>query len=59
VDAEDRLNIRPVRVAHLTTEGVIIDEGLKDGERVIISQLKAVTNGMKVRPVPQIKDGRP
>lgn len=59
VDAEDRLQTRAVRVAHLTTDGVIIDQGLAAGEQVVISQLKAVTNGMKVRPVSQNKDGRP
>lgn len=59
VDAEDRLFARPVRVAHHTKEGVIIDEGLAAGDRVVISQLKAVADGMKVRPVPQSKDGRP
>ena len=59
VDQEDRLHSRPVRVAHLTTEGVIIDEGLTAGDQVVISQLKAVSNGMKVRPVLQDKDGRP
>ncbi len=59
VDQEDRLHSRPVRVAHLTTEGVIIDEGLSASDQVVISQLKAVSNGMKVRPVPQDKAGRP
>ncbi len=59
VDQEDRLFTRPVRVAHHTTEGVVIDDGLVDGDRVVISQLKAVTDGMKVRPVPPSKDGRP
>jgi len=59
VDHENRLYVRPVRVAHLTTEGVIIDEGLVDGDQVVTSQLKAVSNGMKVRPVLQNKDGKP
>lgn len=59
VDQEDRLYARPVRVAHLTTEGVIINEGLTAGDQVVISQLKAVSDGMKVRPVLQDKDGRP
>lgn len=59
VDHEDRLYARSIRVAHLTTEGVIIDEGLAAGDQVVISQLKAVSNGMKVRPVLQNKDGRP
>jgi RND family efflux transporter MFP subunit len=53
VDAGNRLNSRPVRVAHLTTEGVIIAEGLTTGERVMVSQLKTVTEGMRVRPVAQ------
>ena len=56
VDPQDRLSIRPVRVAHLTTAGVVIDEGLAAGERVVVSQLRAVTEGMRVRPVLQNKD---
>ena len=59
VDHEDRLYSRPVRVAHLTTDGVIIDEGLAAGDQVVTSQLKAVSKGMKVRPVLQSKAGRP
>lgn len=59
VDPEDRLSIRPVRVAHLATEGVVIDEGLAAGEQVVISQLKAVAEGMRVRPVLQDREGSP
>lgn len=59
VDPGDRLSIRPVRVAHLSTDGVLIDEGLAAGEQVVISQLRAVTDGMRVRPVMQNKDGQP
>lgn len=53
VDAGNRLTARSVGVAHLTTEGVIIDDGLTAGERVMVSQLKTVTEGMRVRPVVQ------
>ena len=59
VDQENRLHVRSVRVAHLTSDGVYIDEGLVAGEQVVISQLKAVSNGMKVRPVLQDKGDRP
>ena len=59
VDADNRLAMRPVRVAHQTTEGVVVDEGLTAGDRVVISQLKTATSGMRVRPVPQNKAVRP
>lgn len=53
VDAQNRLAMRPVRVAHQTTEGLVIDEGLAAGDQVVISQLKTATSGMRVRPVPR------
>jgi RND family efflux transporter MFP subunit len=58
VDSDDRLYTRTVRVAHLTTDGVIVDQGLAAGDRVVISQLKAVAEGMVVRPVARKKEGQ-
>ena len=49
VNKENRLKFRPVEVAKLQGEQVIIASGLKDGESVVVSPLKAVTDGMRVR----------
>ena len=49
VDQSGQLFFRVVTVARLTPEAVIVESGLKDGEMVVISTLKAVTDGMKVR----------
>ncbi len=51
VDDEDRLRFRTVDVLRNTAEEVIISSGLADGERVCISPLATVTDGMRVRTV--------
>jgi RND family efflux transporter MFP subunit len=49
VDQEDRLVFRKVDIARLQDDKALIKSGLKGGERVVTSPLKAVTDGMKVR----------
>jgi len=49
VDAESRLQIRPVEVIHTRREEVVVGSGLAPGERVSISPLVAVVDGMPVR----------
>ncbi|MBN2397018.1 MAG: efflux RND transporter periplasmic adaptor subunit, partial [Deltaproteobacteria bacterium] len=49
VDDEGILHFRPVKVARYEEEEVIIESGLKDGEMVVFSPLKAPTDGMAVR----------
>jgi len=51
VDGESRINFREVEVARIQGESVIIREGLKDGEIVVLSPLKAVSDKMTVRVV--------
>ena len=51
VDKEERLLFRKVDIARIQGDNVLIRSGLKEGERVIISSMKAVTKGMKVRIV--------
>ena len=51
VTKDDRLRFRKVEVARIARETVQIQGGLKDGERVVVSSLKAVTDGMLVRCV--------
>ncbi len=49
VDKNGLLKFRTVSVARLTPNAVLLEGGLNDGEMVVISSLKAVTDGMKVR----------
>ncbi|MBU2551361.1 MAG: efflux RND transporter periplasmic adaptor subunit [Proteobacteria bacterium] len=49
VDGEDRMRFRPVKIAHTEGDFVLIETGLSDGDRVVVSQLKAPTDGMLVR----------
>ena len=51
VDQSGQLTFRNVEVARLTTTSAIIKGGLNDGEMVVISTLKAVTDGMQVRVI--------
>jgi hypothetical protein len=56
VDDSGRLTFRTVEVARLETNQVILRSGLADGENVVTSGLRAVTNGMQVRMVPLDED---
>ncbi len=47
---EDRLEARPVDIAAFTTAGVIITDGLEEGEEVVVSRVNA-TAGSQVRPL--------
>ncbi len=51
VDEERRLRFRRVDVARIQGEKVLVTSGLKDGEMVVISPLKVVTDGMAVRTI--------
>jgi RND family efflux transporter MFP subunit len=51
VDAKGRLEFRRVEVARFSTAGVIVTSGLADGEKVVISPIKGVSDGMQVRNV--------
>nr|MDJ0990949.1 hypothetical protein [Desulfobacterales bacterium] len=59
VDDDQRLRFRTVQVARIAREGVLLEAGLENGERVMVSQLKAVTDGMKVRPLDETTGSRP
>ncbi|MCK5878727.1 MAG: efflux RND transporter periplasmic adaptor subunit [Holophagae bacterium] len=49
VDDAGILHFRAVRVALYQGEEIVIESGLRDGEMVVFSSLKAVTDGMTVR----------
>ncbi|MBW1704046.1 MAG: efflux RND transporter periplasmic adaptor subunit [Deltaproteobacteria bacterium] len=52
VDNNGLLHFRKVGVARIQGDGVLIKAGLKDGEMIVVSPLKAVSDGMIVRTVP-------
>jgi len=49
IDGDDRLRFREVRVLRSERDRVLIDAGLEAGERVCVSPMEAVTDGMRVR----------
>jgi RND family efflux transporter MFP subunit len=49
VDAEDRLRIRKVAVLRAEDQTVVIGSGLEEGERISLSPMDVVVDGMKVR----------
>jgi len=56
VDQQGRLSFRKVKVARLTADTALIESGLKNGDLVVTSGLKAVTEGMQVRFSPPGKE---
>ena len=49
VDENGRLVFREIEVAQVTADAVLVQAGLNNGELVVTSGLKAVTEGMQVR----------
>jgi RND family efflux transporter MFP subunit len=49
VDGDDRLRLRKVEVVRRTAEQVVVGSGFDEGDRVCLSPLAAVTDGMRVR----------
>jgi multidrug efflux pump subunit AcrA (membrane-fusion protein) len=51
VNSEERLRFRIIEVARIQGDSVLVMSGLGDGEKVVITPIKSVTDGMKVRTV--------
>jgi len=51
VDKENTLHSRQVRVLHRTNRKVWVGKGLKTGDRVCITPIEIISEGMKVRVV--------
>ena len=49
VDQENRLVFRKVDVARTQGDEVLVQAGLQQGERIVVSPLEAATNGMSVK----------
>jgi membrane fusion protein (multidrug efflux system) len=52
VTPENKVEIRPVKVAQRSGSLWIIDHGLKQGERVVVEGLQKIKAGMTVDPKP-------
>ena len=50
VDGENKLRFREVQIKRLDREQVVISSGLENGERVCLTPLDTVTDGMLVEP---------
>jgi RND family efflux transporter MFP subunit len=53
VDGNNRLHFRRVSILRLEHDEMLIDSGLDNGERICISPLQTVVEGMTVKPVIQ------
>lgn len=58
VDAESRLQVRDVDLLRTEPGRVIVSSGIQAGERVCVSPLRAVTDGMRVRVAGDASEGR-
>ncbi len=51
VDADNLLRIRPVHIVRREEKTLWLDEGIHDGDRIVLSALSAAADGLKLRPV--------
>ncbi|MFW6151984.1 MAG: hypothetical protein ACOC6C_03315, partial [Verrucomicrobiota bacterium] len=49
VDSEGRLDIRKVNIIRYQQGKVIIDKGLENGDRVVVSRIPTPIHGMKLK----------
>jgi hypothetical protein len=57
VEEGNTLRFRPVDVARIQGEEVLIKSGIEAGERVVVSSLKAVNDHMAVKEIPMKEAG--
>jgi multidrug efflux pump subunit AcrA (membrane-fusion protein) len=53
INKENRLELRPVTPLRFFEDDVLIQDGLAAGERVCLSPLQTVVEGMLVQPLQQ------
>ncbi len=56
VDADNRLDKRIVDIAFTEEDRVVLEGGLEEGDKVIVSPMQAPPQGLKVNPVPAGQD---
>jgi RND family efflux transporter MFP subunit len=52
-DADDRLHIRRVTVARREREQVLVSSGIGDGDRLVLTLLSGVAEGLRLRTAPE------
>ena len=52
VGFDNKVDIRPVKVAERVDNLWVIDAGLKTGERVVVEGVQKVKQGMDIKPMP-------
>lgn len=55
---ENTLEIRPVKILHKQGPLIIIDTGINEGERIIITDVIPVIEGLPLNPLPALDDER-
>ncbi len=55
IDDEGRLEIRKARIAYRVGSAVVLAEGARAGEQVVVSDLPAPVPGMKIDPIEDLK----
>jgi RND family efflux transporter MFP subunit len=58
VDNTGQLTFRNVEVARLSTTSAILKSGIANGDMVVVSTLKAVTDGMRVRIIQDVGNSK-
>ena len=51
MDQEQRLRLRPVTIIHADTNWLYVEEGIQQGDQVIVSPVRVPVDGMRVNPV--------
>jgi RND family efflux transporter MFP subunit len=57
VDDTGKLRFRKVEVVRIQGEEVLIKSGIEDGEKLVVSSLKAVSDRMAVKAIPMKEEG--
>jgi membrane fusion protein (multidrug efflux system) len=52
VNADKSISIRSIKPGETSGNGIIIEDGLKSGEQVVVEGLQKIRDGMKVNPEP-------
>ena len=58
VDAENKVNVRTVKVGDRVGSQWIITDGLKPGERVVVEGAQRLRHGMQVNPKPYASESK-
>ncbi len=49
VEGDDRIALRAVTVSRYADDAIVIDEGLRPGERIVVAGVHKLTNGQQIR----------